>query len=54
MSDCGLDRPEPPVGSGASPVGDRVWRTPRLIVAEVAAVTEKDGLDVETTFAGPS
>lgn len=32
----------------------RAWRTPRLLVAEVASVTEKASLTVETTFAGPS
>lgn len=53
MNDSGLDRPERPA-EPVAPKGERVWRTPRLVVAEVAAVTEKSLLTLETTFAGPS
>jgi hypothetical protein len=54
MSDSSLDRPEKPAAEQAGSKGERVWRTPRLVAAEVVAVTEKDPLTIETTFGAPS
>lgn len=38
-----------------SPAGGKLaYQKPVLTVGEVAAVTQKDALTIETTFAGPS
>ena len=40
--------------SEASVVGKLPYQKPVLTVSEVTAVTQKDALTIETTFAGPS
>ena len=56
MNDSGFDRSEQQRAQGAAPIGDRVWRTPRLVVADVAAVTEKSPFttEVNSINSGPS
>jgi hypothetical protein len=56
MNDSDFDRPQQQRAKGAAPLGDRVWRTPRLVVADVAAVTEKSPFTTEANSinSGPS